>query len=185
MNFKEILKIIAILFAGSFFLQSCATIKLSKSEIVSNNRYPDDLKKDIIELKAKLNKDDATENLRNAIVKVIKTDFCETGDLAKIEVGNDGFTVHYLVKVIDDESNNSEIYRSTTTTTTITAYHYEQCKKEIPFSEIRLIHIKNHKNQSDIKFEANGNLNILIKIKPNTNEASLIASLLYLCDSIE
>jgi hypothetical protein len=170
-----------------------ALIFLSQTEIVKNKDYPASLKDKIIEFKNGLNKDSAENIISHSIYLA---DSLYPGiDSAFIDNG-----LNINLKVVFDDGTKSETSSGgyLTTTRTTEYYHYESRPVLVPYSDIVNVYIRKNKEKYSVEFWTKfyvakrlskmpyyGQNKFEFKIKSGTEEVALIASLLYLCNSIK
>lgn len=170
-----------------------ALIFLSQTEIVRNKDYPASLKDKIIKFKSGLNKDSAEVIISKSVYIV---DSLYPGiNSAYIK---DGLNIHLEVKVGDGVKSETSGTRYLSTTRTTEYYHLESRPILVPYDDILNVYIRKDKSKYSVEFWTKfpvlksekkvkyyGANKFEFKIRPDTDEVALIASLLYLCESIK
>jgi hypothetical protein len=165
-------------------LKENGSIYLSQIKIVSNKDYPAFLSDSIRDFKSKLNQDVAEEILRTSLKLRDSLEYLD----ASID---DGLKINIYFKIADAVINVEESsYKRTTTYSS----HLESRPIYIPYSDVKFIRIVKRKDNFfvifvtklvKIKYPEFRATKFTLKIKPEADEVTLIASLLYLCNNIK
>jgi hypothetical protein len=169
-----------------FVLGCGGGLLLSRTNIVSNDDYPGDLKSRIAALKATLSEQDAKRILRESLSR----DTVRENEPLLDTVADDGF--HFTVMVKRDD--RTEVRSSQSAQTSTTYSHLEPRPVQVPFADIRHIRILTDGSRRRVDLVTPvkvlnppyyGVALFRVLAKTNADEPGLIASLLLLCSNLE